>query len=76
MGAMGGTTLRNDNCKQRRGAKMGFMDLSGSTILLTGGTGSFGNAFVDRVLSELSDVTIRIYSRDELKQSEMRERSR
>ncbi len=53
---------------------MGFMDLSGSTILLTGGTGSFGNAFVDRVLSELSDVTIRIYSRDELKQSEMRER--
>lgn len=51
-----------------------IMDLSGLTILLTGGTGSFGSAFVDRVLSEHDDVTIRIYSRDELKQSEMRER--
>lgn len=50
------------------------MDLSGLTVLLTGGTGSFGNAFVDRITSEFEDVTIRIYSRDELKQSEMRER--
>ncbi|MBM3673073.1 MAG: UDP-N-acetylglucosamine 4,6-dehydratase (inverting) [Actinobacteria bacterium] len=48
------------------------MDLSGSTILLTGGTGSFGNAFVERVLSRWSDVVIRVYSRDELKQVEMR----
>ena len=47
------------------------MDLSGATILLTGGTGSFGNAFVSRVLSEWPDAVIRIYSRDELKQSQM-----
>lgn len=47
------------------------MDLSGATILLTGGTGSFGNAFVERVLDEWPDATIRVYSRDELKQSEM-----
>ena len=47
------------------------MDLSGSTILLTGGTGSFGYAFVERVVDMWPDVTIRIYSRDELKQSEM-----
>jgi UDP-N-acetylglucosamine 4,6-dehydratase len=48
------------------------MDLSNATILLTGGTGSFGNAFVRRVLAEHPSVVIRIYSRDELKQSEMR----
>lgn len=50
------------------------MDLSGKTILLTGGTGSFGHAFVERVLSEFPTATVRIYSRDELKQSEMQER--
>jgi len=50
------------------------MSLAGSTILLTGGTGSFGNAFVARMLSDFDDVTVRIYSRDELKQYEMRER--
>jgi UDP-N-acetylglucosamine 4,6-dehydratase/5-epimerase len=50
------------------------VDLGGSTILLTGGTGSFGNAFIVRMLAEQPDVIIRVYSRDELKQSEMRAR--
>jgi UDP-N-acetylglucosamine 4,6-dehydratase/5-epimerase len=50
------------------------MDLSGATILLTGGTGSFGTAFVERVLGRWPSATIRVYSRDELKQSEMRAR--
>lgn len=50
------------------------MDLSGKTILLTGGTGSFGNAFVDLLLRDYDDVTIRVFSRDELKQSELRSR--
>lgn len=50
------------------------MDLSGAAILLTGGTGSFGNAFVDRALDRWPDITIRVYSRDELKQSELRAR--
>jgi len=50
------------------------MDLSGATILLTGGTGSFGNAFVRRVVEEWPDAVIRVYSRDELKQSEMKSR--
>ena len=50
------------------------MDLAGKTILLTGGTGSFGNAFTERILAEHPTVTLRIFSRDELKQSEMRER--
>src|SRR5262245_40942435 len=50
------------------------MDLSGATILVTGGTGSFGNAFVARVTEEWPDATVRVYSRDELKQSEMKAR--
>jgi len=49
-----------------------MLDLNGSTILLTGGTGSFGHAFVERVTRCWPDATIRVYSRDELKQSEMR----
>lgn len=40
-------------------------------ILVTGGTGSFGRAFVRRLLKERADCTIRVYSRDELKQYEM-----
>ncbi len=50
------------------------LDLGGATILLTGGTGSFGNAFIERVLDEWPDVVVRVYSRDELKQSELRTR--
>ncbi|MGC9021831.1 MAG: SDR family NAD(P)-dependent oxidoreductase, partial [Dissulfurimicrobium sp.] len=37
-------------------------------ILITGGTGSFGKAFVKKLLSEYHPRAIRIYSRDELKQ--------
>lgn len=47
------------------------LDLNGRTLLVTGGTGSFGTAFTSRVLKEFPDVTLRIFSRDELKQSEM-----
>lgn len=53
---------------------MDHMDLAGKTILLTGGTGSFGNAFVRRVIRDFPTATVRVFSRDELKQSEMRER--
>lgn len=42
-------------------------------LFLTGGTGSFGNAFTALVLRELPDAAITIYSRDELKQFEMAE---
>jgi len=50
------------------------MDLNGSTILLTGGTGSFGTAFIERVVTCWPDAVVRVYSRDELKQSELRAR--
>lgn len=41
------------------------------SILLTGGTGSFGKRFVKTVLSQYEPKKIIIYSRDELKQYEM-----
>jgi UDP-N-acetylglucosamine 4,6-dehydratase (inverting) len=46
--------------------------LSSSSILVTGGTGSFGKKFIQTILVRYSDVQrIVIYSRDELKQFEM-----
>ncbi|MEY9200318.1 UDP-N-acetylglucosamine 4,6-dehydratase (inverting) [Sinorhizobium sp. CCBAU 05631] len=45
--------------------------ISGSTILVTGGTGSFGNAFVPMTLAKYNPAKIIIYSRDEMKQWEM-----
>jgi UDP-N-acetylglucosamine 4,6-dehydratase len=47
------------------------MDLSGKTILVTGGTGSFGTRFIQRVLAEHDPQAIRVFSRDELKQYEL-----
>jgi UDP-N-acetylglucosamine 4,6-dehydratase/5-epimerase len=48
--------------------------LSHKSILITGGTGSFGKAFVHTVLSRYPDVKrLVIYSRDELKQFEMQQ---
>ncbi len=46
--------------------------LSNKSILITGGTGSFGKAFVKTVLERYPDVRrLVIFSRDELKQFEM-----
>ncbi len=45
--------------------------LNGKNILITGGTGSFGKAFVKTVLQKYRPNKIIIYSRDELKQFEM-----
>ncbi len=44
---------------------------AGKTLMITGGTGSFGNAVLDRFLkTDLKEI--RIFSRDELKQDNMR----
>ncbi len=43
-----------------------------SSILITGGTGSFGKAFLQEVLTTHNPRRVAILSRDELKQSEMR----
>ncbi len=45
--------------------------LSNSTILITGGTGSFGNTFVPMTLTKYNPKKIIIYSRDEMKQWNM-----
>lgn len=45
--------------------------LSNSTILVTGGTGSFGNTFVPLTLEKYNPKKIIIFSRDEMKQWEM-----
>lgn len=50
---------------------MKTIDLNGRSILITGGTGSFGKAFVKRILSQWKPARLVIYSRDELKQYEM-----
>lgn len=46
--------------------------LNGKTILITGGTGSFGKKFTERILSKYNPEKIIIYSRDEYKQYVMR----
>jgi len=47
------------------------LDLDGKVILVTGGTGSFGRRFIDTVLAHHAPRKLIVYSRDELKQSEM-----
>ena len=47
---------------------------SSSSILITGGTGSFGKAFITDVLNRFPDIKrLVIYSRDELKQWELQQ---
>ena len=48
--------------------------LNQKTILITGGTGSFGNAFTEYVLTHFNPKKIIIYSRDEFKQFQMAEK--
>ena len=48
-------------------------DLTGKTIAITGGTGSFGSTMVRHLLAQ--DVAqVHVLSRDEAKQDEMRKR--
>ena len=49
------------------------MNLDGINLLVTGGTGSFGKRFVARVLQKAKPERLIVYSRDELKQFQMRQ---
>ncbi|OGJ56920.1 UDP-N-acetylglucosamine 4,6-dehydratase (inverting) [Candidatus Peribacteria bacterium RIFCSPHIGHO2_01_FULL_54_22] len=49
-----------------------MIDLQNSSVLITGGTGSFGKKFCEVALRELRPKKIIIFSRDELKQHDMR----
>ncbi len=48
------------------------MDWKDKVVLVTGGTGSFGKKFIRMLLDEYQPAKIIVYSRDELKQHEMR----
>ena len=48
------------------------MDWSQKVVLVTGGTGSFGRQFVEVMLRDHAPAKLIIFSRDELKQHEMR----
>ena len=52
-------------------AKSQISLFEGKTILVTGGTGSFGGYFIDYLLDK-NFKEIRVFSRDELKQDDMR----
>ena len=54
----------------------GSLDLDGKVILITGGTGSFGRRFIETVLTRYALRKVIVYSRDELKQSEMQQELR
>jgi len=47
------------------------IDLNGKSVLVTGGTGSFGRKFVELVLRDYRPHRLIIFSRDELKQYDM-----
>lgn len=49
------------------------MMLNNKTILITGGTGSFGKKFIQLVLSRCQPKKVIVFSRDELKQFEMQQ---
>ena len=51
-------------------------DFDDASILVTGGTGSFGKAFVHAVLRKFRPRKLIIFSRDELKQSDMQQEAR
>ena len=57
----------------RRGKNEEGIMLHDKVVLVTGGTGSFGKAFTRTVLSQFKPRKLIIFSRDEHKQSEMRE---
>lgn len=49
------------------------LNLDGQTILVTGGTGSFGRSFIKKVIQDYKPKKVIVYSRDELKQYEMQQ---
>ena len=50
------------------------MEIQNKTLLITGGTGSFGNAVLNRFINTNHFSEIRIFSRDEKKQDDLRKR--
>src|SRR5690606_20009045 len=82
---LGGTEIREAKCnatvpgrgehhrgRERHEGRLGM--LNGKSVLVTGGTGSFGKAFLKTVLARYPGIgRLVVYSRDELKQFELRQ---
>jgi UDP-N-acetylglucosamine 4,6-dehydratase len=51
-----------------------YMNIENKTLLITGGTGSFGNAVLNRFKNSDIFSEIRIFSRDEKKQDDLRKK--
>jgi UDP-N-acetylglucosamine 4,6-dehydratase/5-epimerase len=51
------------------------LDVDGQTVLITGGTGSFGQSFAQTVIARYKPRRVIIFSRDELKQFDMQNRA-
>ncbi|HVZ91903.1 MAG TPA: UDP-N-acetylglucosamine 4,6-dehydratase (inverting) [Rhizomicrobium sp.] len=58
---------------ERRDFTQPWLDLNDKSVLITGGTGSFGRHFVKTVIENYKPKRLVIYSRDELKQLEMQQ---
>jgi UDP-N-acetylglucosamine 4,6-dehydratase len=52
---------------------MSASEITGATVLVTGGTGSFGRRFAEIVLKTYAPKKLIVFSRDELKQHDMRQ---
>ena len=50
-----------------------WMDLNGRSVLVTGGTGSFGKHFIKTIVAQYKPKRLIVFSRDELKQFEMQQ---
>lgn len=68
------TIAQARNILRTGNADVGKIDWTKQSILITGGTGSFGKHFCKIMLEKYHPKVIRIYSRDELKQHEMRQK--
>ena len=62
------------NILRKGNSDIGKINWEKQSILVTGGTGSFGKHFCKIMLEKYHPKVIRIYSRDELKQHEMRQK--
>ncbi len=63
--------MENSLMSPHRSFDTPVVDLNGKAILITGGTGSFGQAFVREVLKSFAPQRLIVFSRDEQKQYEM-----
>ncbi|MBI3553514.1 MAG: UDP-N-acetylglucosamine 4,6-dehydratase (inverting) [Elusimicrobia bacterium] len=63
--------MKKNSQSHSNGKSQDFAYLDGKSVLVTGGTGSFGKRFIKNLLENTAVRKVVVFSRDELKQSEM-----